>query len=178
MSYLRYIPVICVIGAVIGAIAVTQLWIHATVGFDWTRDLTGLDLMGSALDGFQKYLPMVVCVLSVLAAVVAVATMTVRGFWFGIFICLILGIVIMVTTTMFSMWDVGGERIVHFVDIGFWLSYAAGGLILLGAAVQYSMMFIKPVKASRRLGKDRGKQRWILIRECSFFGGESIPKLG
>jgi hypothetical protein len=105
--------------------------------------------MNSTLDGFQKYMPIVVCVLSVIAAVIAVATMTIRGFWYGIFVCLIFGIAIMVTTTMFSMWDVDGERIVHFVDTGFWLSYAAGGLILVGAAVQYSMMFIKPVKSSK-----------------------------
>ena len=149
MSYLRYVPIVCVIGSIVGIISVTQLWIHSTPGFDWTQNLSGLDLMNSTLDGFQKYMPIVVCVLSVIAAVIAVATMTIRGFWYGIFVCLIFGIAIMVTTTMFSMWDVDGERIVHFVDTGFWLSYAAGGLILVGAAVQYSMMFIKPVKSSK-----------------------------
>jgi hypothetical protein len=146
MNYIRYIPIICIIGAAVGVFALTQLWIHETAGYVWTKDLTGLDLMNSSLDGFQKYVPLIVCVISVIAAGLAVATMTVRGFWYGIFICMIMGVLLMVATTTFSSWEVAGEKMVHFVDIGFWLSYVAGGLIIVGAAVQYTLLFRKPAK--------------------------------
>ena len=149
MNYLRYVPIICVIGAIVGVISITQLWIHGVTGFEWSSDLTGIDLMGSDLDGFQKYLPIVICAFSVLAAIMAILTMTVRRLRYGIFICMIFGIVVLVLTTVFSMWTIDGERIVHFVSSGFWLSYAAGGLILIGAAIQYSLMFIKPRKSGR-----------------------------
>jgi len=82
-----------------------------------------------------------------LTVIISVMTMTVRGFWFGTFICLIFGMGTMIVTSLFSMWVVEGEKMVHFVDIGFWLSYVAGAITLLGVALQYSMMFRKPVKA-------------------------------
>jgi hypothetical protein len=154
MSYLRYVPVICIAGALIGFFALTQLWVHHVDGFDWSVDLTGIDLMNSPWDGFQANIPVIVAALSGVTIVVAILNMTVRRFWFGPFVALVLGIAIMILTSLFSMWTIGPagetERIVHFADIGFWLSYVTGGVIILGVALQYSVMFRKPVKTNKK----------------------------
>jgi len=42
------------------------------------------------------------------------------------------------------MWTVDGIRSVHYVGNGFWLSYGAGAIIILAAALQYAYMFRKP----------------------------------
>lgn len=155
MSYLRYVPVICIVGAVIGFFALTQLWVHHVDGFDWSVDLTGIELMNGPWDGFQAYIPVIVAALSAVTIVVAILNMTVRRFWFGPFVALVLGIAIMIMTSLFSMWTIGpaGEavRTVHFTDIGFWLSYVTGGVIILGVAIQYSAMFRKPAKTNKKV---------------------------
>lgn len=150
MSYLRYVPTVCILGAVIGFISYTQLWVHVADGFPWLENLTGAELINCDWGGFQAYIPTIMVVLSVMTIAVAFMTMTIPGFWFGSFICLIFGVAIMALTSVFSMWTVDGEKIIHFVDTGFWLSYAAGAVILIGVAIHYSVMFKKPAKQRAR----------------------------
>jgi hypothetical protein len=146
MKYLRFVPIICILGSLVGFFSFTQLWVHETTSFEWMQNLTGMDLMNCEWDGFQKYIPTLMVVFSALTVIIAILTMTVRGFWFGTFICMVFGIVILALTSVFSMWVVDGEKMVHFVDTGFWLSYAAGALMVVGAAIQYAAMFRKPAR--------------------------------
>lgn len=147
MNIRRYLPTICVAGAILGIVAITQLWIHYVDGYDWILDSTGLDLLGSSLAGFQKFIPLTVAIISAVSVAFAVLAMSANRFWYGIFICMLTGVLIMVLTSVFAMWEYEGLKMIHFADIGIWLSYASGGIIMIGAALQYSGMFLKNAKA-------------------------------
>jgi len=150
LNYRRYVPIICIVGAFIGFFAATQLWIHAVEGFPSIMNVTGLDLMNSEYDGFQKYIPVIVIVLSAISIVTSASAMISPRLWFCAFISLILGAAIMVVTSIFTMWVIDGEKAVHFADIGLWLSYLAGTVIIFGVAIQYSTLFVKTKNAGRR----------------------------
>ena len=146
MNYLRFIPIISVVGAVIGYLSFTQLWVHEVVGYDWSANLTGMGLMDCGWGGFECYIPLIMVILATVAAVVSVLSMFLQGFWFAPFISLVMGIVIMALNSVFSMWYPFDDKIIHFVDSGFWLAYACGAVIVLGCALQYSLMFRRPAR--------------------------------
>lgn len=149
MNYLRYLPVICIVGAVVGFVSFTQLWVHALDGYPWSLDLTGIQMMDSGWDGFQAYVPVIMVVFSVAVIVLSILAMASPRFWFAPFVSLLLGILIMALNSLFSMWVPFDDKIIHFVDIGFWLAYACGAIIVIGCAIQYSSMFRKPANRVR-----------------------------
>jgi len=149
MNYLRYLPVICIVGAVVGFISFTQLWVHTVDGYAWSLNLTGMQLMDSGWEGFQAYVPVIMVVFSVAVIVLSILAMTSPRFWFAPFVSLLMGILIMALNSLFSMWVPFDDKIIHFVDIGFWLAYACGAIIVIGCAIQYSSMFRKPVNRVR-----------------------------
>ncbi len=131
-----YLAIISVIGSVLAVVSLLNPWVS---GF------TGLDIVGGSLDsGFQQYIPAIIVVISMIALVLS-AYYVWRIVWFFPFITFFLGVAVMALTSIFSMWEVGGVKVMQNADIGFWLSYAAGALILLGAGLAY-MNLVRKVK--------------------------------
>lgn len=131
MNHLGYIAVISILGALIGIYAVLSPWVSGS---------SGMDLMTSSYEGFQKFIPITILSLLVFAVLLSTAYMA-RPIWFIPFITFFVGVAIMILTSIFAMWVIDGTKVVENSDYGFWLSYVSGALILIGSALTYTNQF-------------------------------------
>ena len=128
MNFPGYTAGVSIVGALIGIFAVISVW---------ASGLTGFDLIESSLDGFQKFLPLIIFVLSLIVATLS-ALYVVQPRIFIPFLTFFFGVAIMILTSVFSMWEIDGVKMISDAGIGFWLSYASVAIILLGSAITYS----------------------------------------
>ena len=134
MNFPGYMAGISIVGALIGIFSVISVW---------ASGMTGIDFIDCPLDGFQKFLPVIILVIAIVAAGLS-AVYIVRPRLLLPFLTFFLGVVIMILTSLFSMWELDGTKIVADAGIGFWLSYVSGAVILLGSAVSYSAFMRMP----------------------------------
>ncbi len=136
MKFVRFIPIIVVIGGLIGIYALISIWFG---------DLNGLDLVDTYPDDFHSYIPIIVTVISIIVIALAVLYMAL-GIWFFPFIMFFIGMAILLITSVFSMWTIGDIRVTTDAGMGLWLSYLAGTLMIVGFAIQFLVLFRKPQK--------------------------------
>ena len=135
MELLRFLPVFTLAGAVVGVIAVLS---------PWFAGMTGLDVMTTDYEDFQKYIPVMILVLAVIAAALAVIHLLVPGFVLIPFITFFFGVAIMLLTSLFTMWTIDGVKVVQSAGIGLWMSYISGVLIIAETAILYAMFARRP----------------------------------
>ena len=131
MNTIRALPLVSIIGAMIGLVSCF---------LPWVGDVTGIDLFNVFDDGFQRFLPFAVIGLSVLSAILSTLQILVPTFWYMLYIQFFVGVVIMIVTSVFSMWTIGDIKVTALTSIGFWLSYLAGGLMILGGALFHATL--------------------------------------
>jgi len=134
MRYDIVVPLFAVAGAVVGIYALFSVWAF---------DITGINLMSSSLVGWEKYIPMIVVVLCVFSLIVSILFVLSSRCWYMIYVAMVFGIIILIMTSLFSMWSVEGVRASTQAGLGMWLSYGSGALMMLGAAIQYAYMCTK-----------------------------------
>ena len=135
MNHRGFIAVVPLIGAVIGI---------CSLMVPWAMGYSGIDLPGSSLTGFQRFLPVVVAVLSVITALLSVGYIL-GPRWFIPFIAFFLGVAVLILTSVFSMWEVEGIKVVSEAGVALWMSYGSGAIVLLGSAICYKSQFRMPV---------------------------------
>ncbi len=126
MSYQTYLPAISLIGGIVG------IWAFLS---PWILGLTGMDLIDSSYEDFQKYLPMVALILCVAVMCLSAFSIVLGTPWFMSFLVLFLGMAVLLATSFFTMWVPAEAKMAQ--DMGIWISYLAGALIMLGSIVQY-----------------------------------------
>lgn len=126
MSYQTYLPAISLLGGIVG------IWAFLS---PWTQDMTGLELLTSSYEDFQKYLPLASMIICVAAIGLSAFSIVLGTPWFMPFLILFLGMVVLLITSFFTMWYPDDVRIAQ--GMGVWISYLAGVLIMLGSIVQY-----------------------------------------
>ena len=132
----RLIPVISLIGAVVGIIASFMPWIH---------DVSGIDLYLS-YEGFQAYVPFITIVLSAVALVFSILAIRSTAYWYIPYLLFFFGVVIMVFDSIFAMWMIGDVKAASIASMGYWVTYVAGALMILGGAIYHLAVL-------RRFGK-------------------------
>jgi len=121
MEYLRFLPILVVAGGLVGIY---------TLFAPWVDGYSGIDMMNYTVGGFEKYVPVIIGALSVIAIVFA-CLYFIFGTWIIPFVTLVLGAAILLLTSVFSLWSEGGTRVAIGAGIGFWLCYLAGALMVL-----------------------------------------------
>jgi len=134
MRYDMVVPLFATAGAIVGIYSLFNVWAF---------DTTGFDMLSSSLSGWEKYIPAVVVVLCILSLVFSILFVISPKYWYMIYMAMVMGIAIMLITSLFSMWTVDGIRASTQAGNGLWLSYASGALMVLGAAIQYAYMCTK-----------------------------------
>jgi len=131
MNHRGFIAVIPLIGALIGISSFVAPWVSG---------YSGIDLLDSSMPGFQRFLPAVVTAVSAIIALLS-ACYILGPRWFIPFITFFLGVAMMILTSVFSMWEIEGIKVMTEAGYGIWMSYAAGVVVLLGSAVGYKSQF-------------------------------------
>lgn len=119
------VPVIAMIGGILGMVCVFLTWTEAGYGFE---AFTGWDFLTTMENSdYHKYLPGFVLGLSVVAFVLTAISYAKpdKTKVFGLMM-LIIGIVIVLATVLFLFWDM----VLDFAGLGLYLAIIAGILVL------------------------------------------------
>jgi len=107
----------------------------------WVGDITGVDLFNSYGGSFQVFIPFFIIGLSAVSALLSVLMLTRTDYWYIPFIQFFIGVAVMILTSVFSMWSIDSVKVTSMVSMGFWISYLAGILMILGGALQHALIF-------------------------------------
>ncbi len=131
MDPIRTLPLISIVGAIIGILSCYLPWIG---------DTAGTELFLAYDEGFQRFIPFCIMGVSALSAVLSVIMMIGEGNWPSAFVLFFAGVGLMILTSVFSMWTIGTVRASSMASIGFWISYLAGALMILGGSLYHVHM--------------------------------------
>jgi hypothetical protein len=122
----RLIPLISLAGSIVGIVASF---------LPWLQDVSGVDLYLSYGGDFQAYVPFITLALSVVALIFCVLVLRDMRYWFVPYLLFFFGIAIMAIDSIFAMWVIGDVKAASIASIGYWITYVAGALIIVGTAV-------------------------------------------
>lgn len=131
MNHRGFIAVVPLIGAILGILSLTAPWV---LGY------SGIDLLEGSIQGYQRFLPAIVAAISVAVALLSVQYLL-GPRWFIPFVSFFLAVAMMIVTSLFSMWEIDGVKVMTESGYGIWMSYSAGAIILLGSAICYKLQF-------------------------------------
>jgi hypothetical protein len=68
-------------------------------------------------------------------------------FWYVPYLQFFFGVAIMVVSSIFAMWIIDGVKVASIASTGYWMSYLAGILMIIGCAVYHLAVIRKFGKA-------------------------------
>ncbi len=128
---LRLLSIVSIAGAIIGVIACFSPWVG---------DQTGISLFVSYGEGFQRFIPLLIVALAAISVVVSSFTMMSPYNMSLLFAQFFIGVGMMAFTSIFAMWEIDAIRVTELVSYGFWMTYASGAAIILGASLYYAAL--------------------------------------
>ncbi len=129
MNHLGYMTMISILGGAVGICSFL---------YPWALGLNGFDMVSDSIGGLEPLIPVLILILSVTAVLLS-ATYIFRPRWFIPFLTFFLGVATLILTSVFTMWSVDGSRI--DADMGVWISYLSGIVIMAGSALLYRAQF-------------------------------------
>ncbi len=128
MEAIRLIPLISLAGCFVGIVASFLPWIH---------EISGVDLYISYGADFQAYVPFITLALSIVSLIFCIQILRDMRYWFVPYLLFFFGVAIMIVDSIFAMWVIGDVKAASMASIGYWITYLAGALMIIGAAIYH-----------------------------------------